>query len=141
MAKTKSKIFGASSIQRRPAPAGPTVPDSEFIKTTIVLRRQKNGGASQKDVNLVYDFLARHQISVVEGSTPEKTLKSRLIQVGATLRNYRAAGIDPGTLRWVTQRGITHRARQGALGLPASLQRVLLSWTGFDSRPASVAPS
>ena len=141
MAKTKSKIFGASRIQRPPAPAGPTVPDSEFIKTTIVLRRQKNGGASQKDVNLVYDFLARHQISVVEGSTPEKTLKSRLIQVGATLRNYRAAGIDPGTLRWVTQRGITHRARQGALGLPASLQRVLLSWTGFDSRPAAVAHS
>jgi kumamolisin len=141
MAKAKSKTFTASRVQRPAPPAGPTIPDNEFIKTTIVLRRQKTGGASQKDVDLVYAFLAQNHISVVEGSTPEKTLETRLIQVGATLRDYRAAGIDPGTLRWVKQRGITHRARQGALGLPASLQKVLLSWTGFDSRPAAVAHS
>jgi kumamolisin len=139
MAKAKSKIFAASRVERPAPPSGPTIPDSEFIKTTIVLRRQKTGGASQEDVDLVYDYLAQNHISVVEGSTPEKTLKTRLIQVGATLHDYRAAGIDPGVLRWVTQRGITHRARQGALGLPASLQKVLLSWTGFDSRPTAVA--
>ena len=141
MAKAKSKTFAASRVQRPAPPPGPTVPAGEFIKTTIVLRREKKGGASKKDVDLVYDFLAQNHISVVEGSTPEKTLKSRLIQVGATLRDYRAAGIDPGTLHWVTRHGITHRARQGALSLPASLQKALLSWTGFDSRPAAVAHS
>ena len=108
-------------------PAGPTIPDNEFIKTTIVLRRQKTGGASQKDVDLVYAFLAQNHISVVEGSTPEKTLATRLIQVGATLRDYRAAGIDPGTLCWVKQRGITHRARQGALAFPRRCKKFCLA--------------
>ncbi len=141
MAKAKSKAFSASLVQRPAAPAGPAVPADEFIKTTIILRRQQSGGASQPDVDLVYGFLAQNHISVVEGSSPEKTLETRLIQVGATLGDYRAAGVDPGKLRWVTQRGITHRARQGSLGLPVSLQKVVLSWTGFDSRPTAVAHS
>src|SRR5262249_37425839 len=113
----------------------------EFVKTTIILRRQKTGGASQKDVVLMYDFLARNHIAVIQGSTPEQTLQTRLIQVGASLRDYRAAGVDPGAVKWVTQRGMTHRARQGALGIPASIQKALLSWTGFDTRPAAVAHS
>ena len=141
MPKTRSKVF-ASSKTTKPSPSGGrTVPATEFIKTTLILRRKPGGGATQKDVDLVYDFLAANHISLVEGSAREETLHTRLVQVGATLQDYRAAGIDPGKLQWVKQAGISHRARSGSLRIPTQLHDVLLSWTGFDTQPTAVAHS
>jgi kumamolisin len=141
MAKKTSKAFSASQVQKAPPSGGQTVPPDEFIKTTLILRRKKGGGAGQHDVDLVYDFLSRNHLSLVEGSTPETTLRTRLVQVGATLQDYRKAGVDPGKLRWVRKAGVTHRVRAGSLKIPTALHDVLLSWTGFDTQPTAVAHS
>jgi len=54
MPKKQSKAFSASQVQKPPPAGGQTVPGTEFIKTTLILRRQE-GGARQQDVGLVYN--------------------------------------------------------------------------------------
>ena len=89
MANKPSKPFASSQVQRKAPPGGISVPQSEVIKTSLILRRKPDGGAYDEDVAKAYAFLAENHIAVVEGSTPEETLRTRMINVGATLQDYR----------------------------------------------------
>jgi len=71
-------------------------PANDYIRTSIILHRQEKGGADEKAVAQLYDFLAEHHLTVIDGSNREETARTRIINVGATLQDYRSAGIDPG---------------------------------------------
>ena len=137
MAKKQPKAFTDSVPVVKVPTGGTTIPQTDYIKTSLILRRQDGGGASEADVAKVYDFLAQNHIATIEGSTREETLRTRMVNVGATLQDYKLAGIDPGALRMVKKEGISHRVRSGSLKLPAALHSVLLSWTGFDTQPTA----
>src|SRR5207248_629187 len=125
MPTKQSKPFAASQAVRKAPTGGKVVSPNEIIKTSLILRRKEDGGAEEEDVAKAYRFLAENHLTVVEGSTPEETLRTRIINVGASLQDYRNAGVDPGPLRFVKTRGATHRVRTGALKVPASLQEAL----------------
>ncbi len=137
MAKIKSTAFAPSVSKKAAVKGGQQVPSNDYIRTSIILHRLENGGADEKAVAQLYDFLAENHLAIIDGSSREETMRTRIVNVGATLQDYRNAGIDPGDLRWVQKDGRSHRVRTGALKLPTSLQSAILSWTGFDTQPAA----